>query len=98
MNGLVSYTGVVEGGRIRLLNATLPDGVKVVVVALETLPSVEEQIERQGNLSAPQDRPENKRALALLDEWMSEPDDLGEDWWAEFEMDLREHRLAFRNE
>jgi len=29
---------------------------------------------------------------------MSAPDDLGEDWWAEFEKELREHRLAFRYE
>jgi len=48
--------------------------------------------------AVPQIRPENKRALALLDEWMSEPDDLGGNWWAEFEKDLREHRLAFRHE
>lgn len=48
--------------------------------------------------AAPQIRLENRRALALLDEWMSEPDDLGEDWWAEFEKELREHRLAFRHE
>ena len=48
--------------------------------------------------AVPQIRPENKRALALLDEWMSELDDLGEDWWAEFEKELREHRLAFRYE
>src|SRR3972149_9171270 len=46
--------------------------------------------------ATPQIRPENRRALALLDEWMSAPDDLGEDWWAEFEKELGEHRLAFR--
>ena len=52
MSGLNSYQGVVEGGKVRLLNATLPDGVKVVVVAPDALPSIEEQLERQRSLSA----------------------------------------------
>jgi hypothetical protein len=51
MSGLNTYQGVVEGGKVRLLNATLPDGVKVVVVAPETLPSIEEQLEGLRHLS-----------------------------------------------
>ena len=51
MSGLNSYQGVVEGGKVRLLNATLPDGVEVVVVAPETLPSIEGQLERLRRLS-----------------------------------------------
>ncbi|HLF24953.1 MAG TPA: hypothetical protein VJG32_01350 [Anaerolineae bacterium] len=51
MSGLNTYQGVVEGGKVRLLNATLPDGVQVVVVAPETLPSIEEQLERLRRLS-----------------------------------------------
>ena len=35
----------------------------------------------------------NRRALALIDEWMREPDDLGEDWWADFESELEAQRL-----
>jgi hypothetical protein len=41
-------------------------------------------------------RPQNRHALALLKAWMDEPDDLGEAWWEEFEQELREHRLGFR--
>jgi hypothetical protein len=52
MSRLNSYQGVVEGGKVRLLNARLPDGVKVVVVAPEPLPSIEEQSERLRSLSA----------------------------------------------
>jgi hypothetical protein len=33
--------------------------------------------------------------LAFLDEWMSEPDDLGEEWWARFDEELKAHRLHF---
>lgn len=40
--------------------------------------------------------PQNQRALALLNAWMSEPDDLGDAWWDEFERDLAKHRLRFR--
>jgi len=30
-----------------------------------------------------------QRAIALLDEWMATPDDLGEEWWAEFDRFLQ---------
>ena len=40
-------------------------------------------------------RPANERALALLDQWMSEPDELGSAWWEAFEAELKQHRLAF---
>jgi hypothetical protein len=40
--------------------------------------------------------PQNRRALALHEEWYAEPDDLGEAWWAEFEEELRQNRLNFR--
>jgi len=39
-------------------------------------------------------RPENLRALDLLDAWMSEPDDLGEAWWDDFERELQQHRFS----
>ena len=41
-------------------------------------------------------RPQNRRALALIEEWLSEPDDLGEEWWDSFEQDLKKYRLSFR--
>ena len=40
----------------------------------------------------------NRAAIKLLDEWMSKPDDMGEEWWAEFEKDLRENRFTLRRE
>lgn len=35
----------------------------------------------------------NRAAIKLLDEWMSKPDDLGEEFWREFEKELQEFRL-----
>ncbi len=43
---LTTYRGIVRNGKIELEDAHLADGVEVVVVAQEKLPSVEEQIER----------------------------------------------------
>ncbi len=43
-------------------------------------------------------RPENRRAIELLDAWMSEPDELGPEWWEEFDRELAASRLAFRSE
>jgi hypothetical protein len=33
--------------------------------------------------------------LKFFDEWMSEPDEMGEEWWARFDEDLKAHRLHF---
>ena len=44
--------------------------------------------------AVPNVRPENRHALALLEEWMSEPDDRGEHWWAQFEKYVRNQRLS----
>jgi hypothetical protein len=41
-------------------------------------------------------RPGNQDVLALLEAWMAEPDDLGEDWWEEFDRSLH-HRPSFRD-
>jgi hypothetical protein len=40
--------------------------------------------------------PQNRRALALLRDWMAEPDDLGDDWWDAFEQDLKQNRFSLR--
>ena len=39
-------------------------------------------------------RPQNYRALALLEAWMAEPDDMGNEWWDAFEQDVQQHRLS----
>jgi hypothetical protein len=31
----------------------------------------------------------NRAAIKLLDEWMSTPDDMGEEFWIEFEKELK---------
>ncbi len=41
-------------------------------------------------------RPQNQKALHLLSDWLSEPDELGPAWWDEFRQDLEENRLTFR--
>jgi len=43
-------------------------------------------------------RPENRALLEFLREWMSTPDDMGEEWWEQFEQELRSNRLSFQRE
>lgn len=38
----------------------------------------------------------NQRAIKLLEEWYATPDDLGDEWWDEFEQDLKRNRFSFR--
>ena len=40
----------------------------------------------------------NRAAIKLLDEWMSIPDDMGKEWWDEFEKELEANRLNFDRE
>jgi hypothetical protein len=42
-------------------------------------------------------RPQNRQALALLQSWMAEPDDLNDEWWGEFEQELKRYRFAARD-
>ena len=37
----------------------------------------------------------NRALLAFLEELKATPDDMGEQWWAEFDKELREDRLSF---
>jgi hypothetical protein len=41
-------------------------------------------------------RRRNQEARELLRQWMAEPDDLGDEWWDEFEQELRANRVTFR--
>jgi len=36
----------------------------------------------------------NLRAIRLLDEWFAEPDDLGEEFWKEFDKELEANRFS----
>lgn len=38
--------------------------------------------------NAPVLRQENQQAIALLDEWFSEPDDMGEEFWLEYDQQI----------
>ena len=40
----------------------------------------------------------NRAAIKLLDEWMSQPDDMGEEWWNEYMKQLKENRFTIRRE
>lgn len=37
----------------------------------------------------------NEEILALLEEWKKEPDELGAEWWAKFDEELKANRLNF---
>ena len=69
---LMSYQGIVEGGRVRLVDVILPEGAEVVVVSL-TLPTVASQ---QQHLAALTDEEWRRpfSALALTDEESVESD------------------------
>ncbi len=41
-------------------------------------------------------RPENQRALHLLREWLNQPQDASDEWWDEFEQELRDNRFQLR--
>lgn len=40
----------------------------------------------------------NRRALKLLADWASVPDDLGAGWWAQFERELAAAHFSIRSE
>jgi hypothetical protein len=40
-------------------------------------------------------RPENKRIIELLKQWVQEPDELGKNWWDSFEKQLAANRISF---
>jgi len=75
MRTMISYPGVVEGGKVRLIDAALPDGTEVVVVAVaQPLPSVEEQIQRLQAIPPEEWRKPFEAAIRAWDE--SEPAEL----------------------
>ena len=42
-------------------------------------------------------RSQNRKLLRWLDTWLATPDDRGENWWSEFEADLRRNRVTFHS-
>lgn len=50
---------------------------------------------RQQNMPAPAPRSKNAEILELLEEWTREPDDLGDEWWEQFDKDLKANRFRF---
>jgi antitoxin (DNA-binding transcriptional repressor) of toxin-antitoxin stability system len=40
--------------------------------------------------------PKNRRALEIMREWLSEPDEHDEAWWDEFNAELAQNRFTFR--
>jgi hypothetical protein len=55
------------------------------------------QPDAHGEQSASAHEPlsKNQEILAFLDEWMKEPDELGPEWWARFDEELKATRLHF---
>jgi len=46
------------------------------------------------DISFRQVRHKNMEAIRLLEQWFAEPDDLGEDFWAEFDRELEANRFS----
>ncbi len=88
-------TAIFEKGLFRPLtdfNLPLAEGQRVRLI-VETPSALSEVTERYAvkdtELSS-----RNRRALALLRDWMAEPDELGSAWWDAFERDLARNRLT----
>ena len=45
-------------------------------------------------MNDPEIRPENVEAIRILNEWMAEPDDMGEEFWQEFCDELENNRFT----
>ncbi|MEM7034671.1 MAG: hypothetical protein AAF629_34345 [Chloroflexota bacterium] len=74
-----------------LILATISDQLQARDVTLETLfQELKEERER-----VKQQEAKNQLALALLDEWLLEPDEFDNEWWDEFEQELQENRFSF---
>ncbi len=63
----------------------------------ENLPVIEASSKQSVAIPETRLRPQNRQALALLQLWMAESDDLDDEWWEEFEQDLKRHRFALRD-
>ena len=59
--------------------------VEIVIKLLRSLPS---------SVAKPAISPKNLEAIKFLDQWMAEPDDLGEEFWNEFCEDLEKNRFT----
>lgn len=47
-----------------------------------------------GNKKKPKISRKNRRAIKILNKWMAEPDDKGEEFWDEFCKDLEKNRFT----
>jgi hypothetical protein len=94
-----------ESGATRWRNVVIGTVVSGVDLAVHLAVRLrQDQIETVGHyplqsvvFSKTELRPQNRQALALLQSWLAEPDDLDKEWWDEFEQDLRRHRFAVRD-
>ena len=72
---LTSYQGVVQNGVIQLRGRRLPEGTKVVVVAVETQPlSVEDQVRRLQSIPAEEWRRPFDEYIEFADQHPAEVD------------------------
>src|SRR3990172_8797253 len=87
---LATYRGVVEGGKVRLQDAVLPEGAEVVVVALErNYPPVDAQAQRLAKLVAEGPEEWHKPFDAIRRAWeASEPAELEGQPLAEDELNV----------
>ena len=64
--------------------------------AQNTLASEEESIAKilQPAITEPKISQKNLKLIKFLDQWMTEPDDLGEEFWKEFSKDIEKNRFT----
>lgn len=72
---------------------------EVVIVERGGTPSAAvipiQELERLQESHGEHVRPQNQAALDWLDRWTATPDQMGPEWWEEFERELREYPVTF---
>ena len=83
---------VAPKSRLRLIDT----GEGLLVVPLERMTPQPNGKKSRGK-AKPRTTPDNLQAIAILRDWMRQPDDWTTEQWDEFEKELKENRLKFRD-
>ena len=76
--------------RVIITSRGKPKAVLLSFEELERLETLEDALATQ------EIKTRNQRAIEMLQAWAAEPDDTDDAWWDEFERELAENRLTFR--
>ena len=92
---VVTYRGIPVA---RLTPLTQPQETSISNESLSLAPNRSEIAEEIKQMLAKGEHlpPKNRQALALMAEWLAEPEEESADWWNEFNAGLEQHRFRLR--